>query len=75
LGSATFTLTSSLFTTSSTISDVDILFGTGPDAVIGATQPPTPPSVPEPTTVFAGAMLLLPFGIGAIRALRKDRQS
>jgi hypothetical protein len=74
LGSATFTLTSSLFTTSTTISDVDILFGTSPDAVLAA-QPPTPPSVPEPTTVFAGAMLLLPFGIGAIRALRKDRQA
>lgn len=28
-------------------------------------------AVPEPSTIFAGAMLLLPFGIGAIRKLRK----
>jgi len=29
--------------------------------------------VPEPSTVVAGALMLLPFGIGAIRSLRKDR--
>jgi len=29
--------------------------------------------IPEPTTVMAGALMLLPFGIGAIRSLRKDR--
>ena len=29
--------------------------------------------VPEPSTIFAGALLLLPFGIGAIRSLRKER--
>ena len=29
--------------------------------------------IPEPSTVAAGALLLLPFGIGAIRSLRKDR--
>lgn len=31
--------------------------------------------VPEPTTIAAGALLLLPFGIGALRSLRKDRVS
>ena len=36
---------------------------------IGATLAP----VPEPSTVVAGALMLLPFGIGAIRSLRKDR--
>ena len=36
------------------------------DLVINGTA-----AVPEPSTYFAGAMLLLPFGIGAIRKLRK----
>jgi hypothetical protein len=31
--------------------------------------------VPEPTTVFAGAMLLLPLGLGAVRSLRKNRNA
>lgn len=30
-------------------------------------------AVPEPTTVIAGALLLLPFGASALRALRKNR--
>ena len=34
---------------------------------------PTLAPVPEPTTVVAGALMLLPFGIGALRSLRKDR--
>jgi hypothetical protein len=38
-----------------------------------ATYAPAP--VPEPTTVAAGALMLLPFGIGALRSLRKDRVS
>jgi hypothetical protein len=29
--------------------------------------------VPEASTVMAGALMLLPFGMGAIRSLRKDR--
>jgi hypothetical protein len=29
--------------------------------------------VPEPTTIAAGALMLLPFGIGAIRSIRKAR--
>lgn len=29
--------------------------------------------IPEPTTVLAGALMLLPLGIGAVRSLRKDR--
>jgi hypothetical protein len=29
--------------------------------------------VPEPTTLTAGALLLLPFGVGALRSLRKER--
>lgn len=30
-------------------------------------------AVPEPTTVLAGALMLLPLGVGAFRAIRKDR--
>lgn len=29
--------------------------------------------VPEPSTIAAGALMLLPLGIGAVRCLRKDR--
>jgi len=31
--------------------------------------------VPEASTVMAGALMLLPFGIGAVRSLRKERVS
>jgi hypothetical protein len=34
---------------------------------------PTAPPVPEPTTMIAGAFLLLPFGLSIIRSLRKSR--
>jgi len=30
-------------------------------------------AVPEPTTIIAGALLLLPFGVSTLRALRKQR--
>ena len=29
--------------------------------------------VPEPSTIFAGALLLLPLGVGAVRSFRKQR--
>jgi hypothetical protein len=35
---------------------------------------PTVESVPEPSTIFAGAALLVPFGISAVRAMRKNRR-
>jgi hypothetical protein len=31
------------------------------------------PTVPEPTTIIAGALLLLPFGASALRILRKTQ--
>ena len=34
-----------------------------------------PTAVPEASTIFSGAMLLLPFGISAMRSLRKDRNA
>jgi len=39
----------------------------------GSLGGPLVPSVPEPTTVLAGALMLLPLGVGAFRAIRKDR--
>jgi hypothetical protein len=30
-------------------------------------------AVPEPTTIIAGALLLLPFGASTVRILRKNR--
>lgn len=30
-------------------------------------------AVPEPSTIIAGALLLLPFGAGAVRSIRKNR--
>jgi hypothetical protein len=33
----------------------------------------TPLAVPEPTTMIAGALLLLPFGASTLRMLRKNR--
>jgi hypothetical protein len=35
--------------------------------------PLTPPSVPEPSTILAGALLLLPLGASTVRILRKNR--
>jgi hypothetical protein len=37
----------------------------------GSTVTMPPPAVPEPTTFFAGALLLVPFGAGTIRILRR----
>ncbi len=55
----------------SSIDDVFLLYGTTlstDNTVQGHLVP-----VPEASTVFAGALMLLPLGIGAIRALRKER--
>lgn len=46
--------------------------------VISQAGPPPPlmpsVSVPEPGTILAGALMLVPLGVGAVRALRKSRQ-
>jgi hypothetical protein len=42
-------------------------------ANVGGSPVPVPTPVPEASTVMAGALMLLPFGIGAIRSLRKER--
>jgi hypothetical protein len=41
--------------------------------VPGATAIPVP--VPEASTITAGALMLLPFGIGALRSLRRERRA
>lgn len=73
LNSASFTLSNSVFTTSSTVSDVSMLFGTGPDKILVGAPQPHGGSVPEPATLMAGALLLLPLGISTFRVLRKSR--
>jgi Protein of unknown function (DUF642) len=55
----------------------------GLDDVIGldhvglnaADPPQDPPAVPESNTAIAAALLLLPFGVGLFRAMRKKRSS
>jgi hypothetical protein len=66
-----FTFTTAL--SLSSISDVNFLFGTQADTsdTIPGNGNSTP--VPEASTVMAGALMLLPLGVGAIRALRKER--
>jgi hypothetical protein len=44
------------------------------DDILWTSPPPIPAPVPEASTFFAGAIMLLPFGIGAFRAIRKHRQ-
>ena len=42
----------------------------------GCCQSPPPPkitSVPEPSTIVAGALLLLPFGVSTVRILRRHK--
>jgi len=46
--------------------------GTGSHGAIPATPPgPGYPSVPETTTMLAGVLMLLPFGVSTLRMLRK----
>lgn len=57
--------------TGSIIDDTVGPWGNNPGS--GGTQIPIPAPVPEASTVMAGALMLLPLGIGALRALRKER--
>lgn len=52
-----------------TLTDLTTEGGSAPfSGKISSTTP-----VPEPTTIIAGALLLLPFGMGVFRSLRKNR--
>lgn len=70
LGTATFffNLTGAGSFSESSLGELTFLFGTGTDSSTS-----THTSVPEPSTVIAGALLLLPLGFSAIRVLRKGR--
>jgi hypothetical protein len=52
---------------------VTFLYGTGSD--YGGTTRTNITSVPEPTTVIAGALLLVPMGVQAVRSYRNRKQS
>lgn len=52
-----------------TLNDDDILW-TSPNSI----PAPTPAVVPEAPTILSGAMMVLPFGVAAFRALRKERK-
>jgi hypothetical protein len=57
-----------------TAATTDEVGGTGfTDGGVFPTLTPILVPVPEPATVVAGALLLLPLGIGAVRSLRKER--
>jgi len=47
--------------------------GYNPTVIGGAAITDRGPVVPEPTTMIAGALLLLPFGASTLRILRKNR--
>jgi hypothetical protein len=55
----------------SDIANVQFEYGTGGNVTVDGV-PGTAP-VPEASTVVAGALMLLPLGVGAIRALRKEK--
>jgi hypothetical protein len=68
-GKATFTFSGvSGFTESDIAHKATFGLGTAPDSLL-----PGVSTVPEPTTMLAGVLLLLPFGASTLRKLRKDR--
>lgn len=46
---------------------------TGGDDWTSPANIPAPAPVPESSTLLAGALMILPFGVGVFRAMRKDR--
>jgi len=54
-----------------TANSYNVNVATADDGVSANTQDLAP--VPEASTVMAGALMLLPLGIGAVRAIRKER--
>ena len=80
LGGITFTWSASQSSTNKVVVDTSSTGWAGGLATItnsttgfigSGTASSLAPAIPEPSTVVAGALLLLPFGIGAIRSLRK----
>lgn len=58
------------YTTLGNITDVQFTYNTTQDKVINGT-PNGQPSVPEPSTIIAGALLLLPLGVSVFRIVRR----
>ena len=58
--------------TESGITGFTFLYGTGSD--YGGTTRTNITSIPEPSTVVAGALLLLPLGVQAVRSIRSRKQ-
>lgn len=69
--SVMFLLTASDGFTVDSISNVGFQYGTALAGTPGGE--PYIPAVPEPATMLAGALLLLPFGASAIRIMRKNK--
>jgi hypothetical protein len=74
-GFATFIISIPGLTANSTISNVIFGFGTSTDHLSGTPTTPHITSVPEPSTVVAGALLLLPLGVAGLRSLRRRDQA
>lgn len=72
LGSATFTFDITGITANSTLSDVSFIFGTAGGAA-NTLRGNLLGSVPEPSTVLAGLLLLVPFGVSTVRILRRNK--
>ncbi|MGA2246086.1 MAG: hypothetical protein ABSH48_13890 [Verrucomicrobiota bacterium] len=78
-GLATFSGTGTLVDTTGAYASAPATFTLGFSGSAGEsfsmdTEPSVAP-VPEPSTLIAGAAMLLPFGVGAFRALRKGRKN
>jgi hypothetical protein len=60
---------------SSVTETTPLVLGTPEDQPLGNRITPKPltprPPVPEPSTLFAGVLMLLPFGVGLVRVWRK----
>jgi hypothetical protein len=79
-GFAEFTGTGYFVDSTGTYADTDATFTLGTTGEAGGAESDnfsmsTVAPVPEPTTFIAGAAMLLPFGVGAFRSLRKDRKA
>jgi hypothetical protein len=68
----TFSLTGSPSFNETNITGVTFLYGTSSD--YGSTTRTNITSVPEPTTIIAGALLLVPMGVQAVRSYRNRKQ-
>lgn len=74
LGTATFTVTVDGLSSLSQLDDVQLEFGTVSGAWIPGNKVNTPNPVPEPTTIMAGLLMLVPLSIQLVRKVREQKQ-